>query len=107
MLAKADVAGAFRDVRVTPQQAHNFCYIVDDVWVSDFRLIFGWAASPGYWGVMASAAEHAHYNTTVESALILPEGKTVMSNVKTVAPWETGKPTKTLPGVKVTALQKG
>ena len=32
----------------TPHQAQNFCYMVDDVLVSDFRLTFGWAASPGH-----------------------------------------------------------
>ena len=85
-MAKADITDAFRNVSVTPQQAQNFCCMVDDVLVSDFRLIFGWAASPGYWGLMASAAEHAHFNTTVESALIAPEGKALMSHVKIVDP---------------------
>ena len=41
---------------------------------------------------MASAAEHAHCNTTVESALILPEGKAMTSHVKIVEPWESEKP---------------
>ena len=36
--------------------------------------------------LMASAAEHAHCNTTVESALIAPEGKAMMSHVKIVDP---------------------
>ena len=48
------VTDAFRNVRVTPQQAHNFCYKVDDVLVSDFRLRFEGAASPGYWSLMAT-----------------------------------------------------
>ena len=81
--------------------------MVDDVLVSDFRFTFGWAASPGCWGLMASAAEHAHCNTTVESAFILPEGKAMMSHVKIVEPWETGTPTQIPHAVKVTALQKG
>ena len=33
LLAKADAMDAFRNVRVTPQQAQNFCYMVDDVLV--------------------------------------------------------------------------
>ena len=68
---------------------------------------FGCADSPGYWGLAASAAEHPHCNTTVESALILPEEKAVMSHVTIVDPWETRKPPQISPGVKVTALQKG
>ena len=63
----------FRNVRVTRTQTHNFCNMVDDVLESDVRLTLLWAALPGYWGLMASAAEHAHCNTTAESALILPE----------------------------------
>ena len=75
--------------------------------VSDFTLTFRWAALPGYWGLMASAAEHAHCNTTVETALILHEGKAVMSHVKIVDLWGAGKSTLIPPGVKVTALQNG
>ena len=75
---------------------------MDDVLVSELYLLSG-----GFWGPMASAAEHAHCNTTVERALILPEGKAMMPHVKIADPWETGKPAQILPGVKVTALQKG
>ena len=46
-------------------------YMADNVFGSDSRLTFGWAASPGYWGLIVSAAEHSHYNTTIESALTL------------------------------------
>ena len=81
--------------------------MVDDVLVSDFRLTFGWAASPGYWGLMAAAAEHAHLNTTVDSAVILPEGKAMMSHVKIVEPWEAGKPTRIPSGVRVKAPRRG
>ena len=107
LLAKADVTDAFRNVRIAPHQAQNFCYVVDDVLVSDFRLTFGWAASPGYWGLMAAAAEHAHCNTTVNSAVILPEGKAMMSHVKIVKPWENGSPTRIPTGVRVNAPKRG
>ena len=46
-------------------------------------------------------------SVTVESALILPEGKAMMSHSKIVDPWQTGKPTQIPPGVKVNALQTG
>ena len=55
LLAKADVTDAFKNVRIAPHHAQDFCYVVDDVLVSDFRLTFEWAASPGYWGLMAAA----------------------------------------------------
>ena len=58
--SKADVADAFRNVRVDPDQAHNFYYSVRDLVVIDFRLTFGWSESPGFWGVISAAAEHAH-----------------------------------------------
>ena len=107
LLAKAHVTDAFRNVRVPPHRAQNFCYIVDDVLVLDFRLTFGWAASCGYSGLMTSAAEHANCNATEESAFILPEGKAMTSYVKIVDPWENGNPTQISPEVKVNALRKG
>ena len=101
LLAKADVTEAFRNVRVAPDQAQNFCSMVDDVLVADFRLTFGWAGSPGYWGVMSEAAAHSHRNTTVESAEILFEGKAMMSHVKITEPWEIGRPRQVPPCVRV------
>ena len=93
LLAKADVTEAFRNVRVAPDQAQFFCYMVDDVLVADFRLTLGWASSPGHWGVMSEAAAHSRRNTTtVESAEILPGGKAMMSHVKITEPWEIGRP---------------
>ena len=63
--------------------------MVDDDLVSDFILTFGWAASPGYGDLMAAAVEHTHRNTTEDAAVILPEGKAMMSHVRIVKPWET------------------
>ena len=98
--AKADVTEAFRNVRMAPDQAPNFCYMVDDVLVADFRLTFGWAGSPGHWGVMSEAAAHSHRNT-VESAEILFEGKAMMSHVKIIELWEIGRPRQVPPCVRV------
>ena len=81
--------------------------MVDDVLLADFRVTFAWVASPGYWGLMASAAELAHLHTTVISAVILPEGKAMMSHVKLVDPWEPGKPTRIPAGVRVEATRGG
>ena len=107
ILATADVTAAFRNVRVSPDQAQNFCYGVDDVLVEDLRLTFRWAASPGYWGLMASAVKHSHLHTTVDSAVILPEGKAMMSHAKIVNPWESGRPTRIPSGVRVKEPRRG
>ena len=101
LLAKADVTDAFENVRVAPDQAQRFCYMVDDVSVADFWLTFDWADSPGYWGVMSDAAAHFHRNITVEMAEILPEGKAMMSQVKVTEPWEIGRPAQVPPCVRI------
>ena len=75
LMSKADVVDPFRNVRVHPDQAHSFCYTVGDLVVIDFRLTFGWSGSPGFWGVMSAAAEHAHCNTTLNLTQLLDERK--------------------------------
>ena len=56
---------------------------------------------------MAAAVEHAHCNTTVYSAVILPQGKAMMSQVKTVKTWETGSPRQIPTGATVDVPRKG
>ena len=82
-------------------QAQKICYMVDDVLVADFRPTFGWAGSPGHWGVMSEAAAHSYRNITVESAEILFEGKTMMSHVKITELREIGRPSEVPPSVRV------
>ena len=53
LLVKADVTDAFRNVKLAPDQAQMFCYMVDDVLVVDVRLTFDWAGSLGHWRVMS------------------------------------------------------
>ena len=60
--------------------------------MADLRLTFGWAGSPGFWGLLSSAPEHAHCNTSVRDAHILSEGEDMMSHVTIVEPWEEGAP---------------
>ena len=76
--------------------------MANDALVAGFRLTFGWAGSPGHWGVMPEAAAHSHRNATVESAEILPEGKATVSHVKNTEPWEIGRPRQVPPCVRVT-----
>ena len=78
-MSKADVSGAFRNVRIDPDEAHNFFRTVGDQLVIDFRLTFGWSGSPGFWGVMAAVAEHAHCNTSLVSAQVVREGADMMA----------------------------
>ena len=75
VMSKADMPDAFRNVPVDPDQAHNFWYTVGDLVVINFRLTFGWSGSPGFWGVMSAAAEHAHCNTALDSTQLLDERK--------------------------------
>ena len=72
-----------------------------DLIVIDFRLMCGWSGSPGYWGSLASAAEHAHCNTTLESTRLLDEGKKMMAHVKLAEAWEEGNPTPVPPEAKI------
>ena len=65
-MSMADVSDAFRNTRVDPDKAHNFCYTVGELVVIDFRLPVGWSGSLGFWGVISAAVEHAHCNTTIK-----------------------------------------
>ena len=84
LVSKAGVSNAFRNVRITPEYANKFCYVLDDLIVADLRLTFGWAESPGFGGLLLSAAEHAPCNTSVRDAHILSEGGDMMSHVTVV-----------------------
>ena len=84
--------GRIQNLRVDPDHAHKICYVLGDVLVADLRLTLGWAESPGFWGVMWSAAEHAHCYATSTDAVVLPEGAGMMSHIRINEPWERGKP---------------
>ena len=88
LMSKAGVSDAFRNVRINRHEAHNFCYTIGELIVIDFRLAFGWSGSPGFWGVMSAAAEHAHCNTTLASAPNSGKGADMMKHVKVVDRWE-------------------
>ena len=91
-MATTDVNDAYRNVRIDPNQAHNFCYTVGDLVVRDFRLTFGWTGSPGNFGVMALTAEHSHCKTDLSNVQLLPKGVNMMEHVETVDRWEVGDP---------------
>ena len=103
LMSKADVSDAFRNVRVDPDEAHNFCYTVGELVVIDFRLTFGWCGSPRFWGVVSAAAEHAYCNITITAAQLLDEGIDTMAHVKILDRWEEGKPTPVPDDAKIRA----
>lgn len=106
LMATTDVNDAYRNVRVDPDQAHDFAYTIGDLAVIDFRLTFGWAGSPSHFGVMASAAEHAHCNTDLSNVQLLPEGVKMMEHVEIVDRWESGDPVP-IPSDAIVCPSKG
>ena len=91
LMSKADVSDAFRGIRIAPDQAQNFCCVLGDVLVADLRLTFGRSGMvAGVWGLMSSAAENAHYNTSLTDAVVLPERTAMMSHVRITESWEVG-----------------
>ena len=90
-MSNDDVSDAFRTVRVTPEQPQNVRYVLGDVLVADLRLTFGRSGMvAGVWGLMSSAAENAHYNTSLTDAVVLPERTAMMSHVRITESWEVG-----------------
>ena len=107
LMSKADVSDAFQNVRIDPGKAHNFCYTVGDLLVIDFRLTFEWSGSPGFGGVKAAAAEHAHCNTSFASAQVVHEGADMMAHVRIVDRWEVGEPTLVPANAKISTHAGG
>lgn len=92
--SKADMSDAFRNVRTSSAHASKFCPVLEDVAAANLRFTCGWAASPGFWRVMSSAAAQSHCNTSVYDAKILSEGEEMMSHVRIIEPWGEGKSTR-------------
>ena len=67
VVCRVDVKEAFRQVLVDPVGASVFGYVTGGRVVVDLRLQFGWRNSPGYWGLLASALEHAHTRSTFQA----------------------------------------
>ena len=107
LMATTDVNDAYRNVRIDPNQAHNFCYTVVDLVVVDFSRTFGWTGSPGNFGVMASAAEHFHCITDLSNVQLLPEGVNMIEHVEIVDRWEVGDPTPVPPDANIRASKGG
>ena len=68
LLCRVDVKYVFRRVLVYPAGAPAFGYVFENGVVVDLRLQFWWRNSPGFWGLMACALEHAHTHSTFQGA---------------------------------------
>ena len=70
---KSRRAGRVQKNESTLEHANKIFYVRDDLIVADLRLAFGWAGSPGFWGLLSSVVKHAHRNTFTRDAQILSE----------------------------------
>ena len=107
LMVTTDVNDAYRNVKIDPNQAHNFCYTVGDLVVIDFRLMFGWTGSPGNFGVMASAGEHYHRNSDLSNVQLLPEGVEMMEHVEMSRPLGSRRSHSRTAGQKYSCEQGG
>ena len=63
-----------------------FAYPMGGYVVVDLRLQFGWRKSPGFWGLMVSALEHAHTHSTFQDAAVSPQGAAAVEHVRLAPP---------------------
>ena len=96
LLCRVDVKDAFRQASVDPAGAPAFGYVFGDRVVVDLRLQFGWRNSPGFWGLMASALEHAHTHSMFQGADVSQQGAAAVAHVGISPP--RGVPVVSTPG---------
>lgn len=78
-----------------------------DVVIVDRCLQFGWTSSPALWGVCADAVEHAHNTTTMDNAVITPEGRAATQHVRLEPPRPGEEQARLPPGCKFPPGQGG
>ena len=86
ILCCVDVKDAFRLVKVDPVGAPVLGYAMGEYVVVDLRLQFRWRSSPGFWGLMASALEHAHTHSTFQNVAVSPQGAAAVKHVRLAPP---------------------
>ena len=86
VLCHVDEKYAFRQVLVDPVGAPVFGYAMGGYVVVDLRSQFGWRNSPRFWGLMASALEHAHTHTTFQDAAVFQQGAAAVQHVRLAPP---------------------
>ena len=86
LLAKQDFTSAFRQLSIACDKSPTFAYVWSDVVIIDRCLQFGWTSSPAWWGLGAAAIEYAHNHTTIDNAVVTPEGRAATSHVRVEPP---------------------
>ena len=81
LIHKMDVMNAFRKIPVDPDGARVFRYVLGEFLFTYLRLQFGWRGSPGWWGIISAAMQHAQRNNTRASALFSPAGDRSVEHV--------------------------
>ena len=81
VICRVDVKDAFRQVLIDPVGAPVFGYAMGEYVVVDLRLQFWWRNSPGFWGLMTFALEHAHTHLTFQDAAISLQGAAAVEHV--------------------------
>ena len=105
LIKTLDVKNAFRQIPVDPDGVTAFGYVLAGYIFVDLRLQFGWRGSPGWWGVISAAMQHAQRNTTRASASFSQAGDRAVEHV-TVAP-DTGRPVARWPVECIVRPAKG
>ena len=57
-----------------PDGSKVFGHVLGEFLLLDLRLQLWWRGSPGWWGVITAAMQHAQRNTTKAAALFSPAG---------------------------------
>ena len=73
-IQKMDVMNAFRQIPVDPDGTAAFGYVLGRYLFADLRVQFGWQGSPGWWGVVSAAVQHAQRNRTRAAASLSQAG---------------------------------
>lgn len=69
-----------------PEDAPVSGYKVGDHVGVGLRLQFGWRNSPAFRGLFSAALEHSHIHTTVQHAVVSPQGASAVDYVTAVPP---------------------
>ena len=90
-----DVMNAFRQIPVDPDGTAAFGYVLGRYLFADLRVQFGWQGSPGWWGVVSAAVQHAQRNRTRAAASLSQAGDRAVEHMG-IAP-SSGRPVANWP----------
>ena len=70
LILKMDVKNAFGKIPVDPDAASVFGYVLGKLLVNNLWLQVGWRGSPGWWGVVSAAMQHASGSTVAPPTFV-------------------------------------